>query len=558
MKTRIINFSIAMSLVLSSVMPLGVVSASSKNNTAKEEVVYVDLDANGKVEGIDVVNVFKVKSGDKITDYGNYSNVSNMTTLDDVTYQDGKTTFTASSDGKIYYDGKTKSNESPWNISIKYYLDGREKSAEEIAGASGKLKMTLKATKNSKYDGPDFYKNYALQSSIEFNSEKVTNIVADGATIANVGEDKKLTYIALPNEGADYTITADVTDFETDGFSINGIPLSLDIEVDDSELLEKVNELQSAIKKLDNGAEKVADGTEKIEDGIKTIEKYLKKLNSKSSDLNDGSDAFYAALQKLQSALNSADFSAVSDLTDASDQIADAIEQLDEGAGTLESSTEYSAYKSTLDAYLKQNYGVTSDTLASTDQYVKLVLGFTETYLKGVNSGASDLSNGLAELDENYAEFNEGLQELASAVTQLSKLKTVIAELVDAYEDLNSGTSEYTAAVAKILAGYKELSSGASSLTSGANSLSSGTTKLRSKTSTLDTTVSDKIDDLIDSIKGNADIGSFTSDKNTNVLAVQFVYKTDKIEIAEAESTEETTETDARSFWQKLVDLFVK
>lgn len=42
---------------------------------------------------------------------------------------------------------------------------------------------------------------------------KCQNIEADQATIANVGSNKRLSYIILPGEGANLEITADVTDY---------------------------------------------------------------------------------------------------------------------------------------------------------------------------------------------------------------------------------------------------------------------------------------------------------------------------------------------------------
>ena len=77
-----------------------------------------------------------------------------------------------------------------------------------------------------------------MQASLSLDTDKCKNIVAGDATIANVGSDKQLTYTILPGKGADIEITADVTDFELGGISINGIPLNLNIEVDDDELMD--------------------------------------------------------------------------------------------------------------------------------------------------------------------------------------------------------------------------------------------------------------------------------------------------------------------------------
>ena len=54
---------------------------------------------------------------------------------------------------------------------------------------------------------------------------------------------------------------ANVADFEMDAVSINGIPLSLDIDVDDSELTEEIDKLTDAVDEIDDVTSKLTDGT---------------------------------------------------------------------------------------------------------------------------------------------------------------------------------------------------------------------------------------------------------------------------------------------------------
>ena len=50
--------------------------------SAKEEVIYANLDASGTVTGVYAVNSFAVQAGDTVTDHGSYTAVRNMTTTD--------------------------------------------------------------------------------------------------------------------------------------------------------------------------------------------------------------------------------------------------------------------------------------------------------------------------------------------------------------------------------------------------------------------------------------------------------------------------------------------
>ena len=85
----------------------------------------------------------------------------------------------------------------PWNISIRYYLDGKEYAPQDVAGKSGALEIRFSVTKNESCGG-SFYDDYALQASFTLDTERCQNIVSNGATVANVGSDKQLTYTILP------------------------------------------------------------------------------------------------------------------------------------------------------------------------------------------------------------------------------------------------------------------------------------------------------------------------------------------------------------------------
>ena len=127
------------------------------------------------------------------------------------------------------------------------------------------------------------------------------------------------------------TVTADVTDFEMDAITINGVKLNMNMEMDDSEIQDQINEICDAVDKLNDGAISLADGTGSLVDGagtlydgtvkvkdgagsvkdgmtslnsgIATVQDALRTLNGKSSTLTDGSAQVLSALQTIQSSL---------------------------------------------------------------------------------------------------------------------------------------------------------------------------------------------------------------------------------------------------------------
>lgn len=262
--------------------------------SAKEEVIYIMTDASGNVTDMEAVNIF---AGGDITDYGDYSNVKMLNTTDKITQNGGKITFSSSAD-KVYYQGTMKSTVIPWNISIRYFLDGKEYSAADVAGKSGALEIRFSVSKNESCKG-SFYEDYALQASFTLDTDLCKNIVSGGATVANVGSSKQLTYTILPGNGIDTSIKTDVTDFEMDAVTINGVRLNINFEVDDAELMDKVDEIISAIGSIDSGATEVRDGTGKLYDATGTLTNKVGELNSGVGALASGAGDLSSGLSNI-------------------------------------------------------------------------------------------------------------------------------------------------------------------------------------------------------------------------------------------------------------------
>ncbi len=285
--TKITAAALAVLLVGSLTVPAFAETPSSE----KEEVIYIMTDASGKVTDMEAVNIF---AGGDITDYGEYSSVKLLNTTDQIALNGNTVTLSSSAD-KVYYQGTMKSTVIPWNISIRYYLDGKEYPAGEIAGKSGALEIHFSVSKNESCKG-SFYEDYALQASFTLDTALCKNIVSSGATVANVGSDKQLTYTILPGRGIDTVIRADVTDFAMDAVAINGVRLHMDFAVDDTELMDKVEEIVSAIGRIDNGAAEVRDGTGKLYDATGM-------LNGKVGELHSGVGALAGGAGDLSSGL---------------------------------------------------------------------------------------------------------------------------------------------------------------------------------------------------------------------------------------------------------------
>lgn len=272
-------------------------TVSTMSITGKEEVIYVNLDASGTIKDAYVVNI--VGGGDSV-DYGDYEWVKILNTADKITQNGDKITFSSSAE-RVYYEGKLKKIELPWNISIRYFIDGTEYTAKEVAGKSGKLEIKFKVSKNENGTG-NFYESFALQASFTLNTQKCKNLSAPNATVANVGKNKQIAYTILPGNGIDTSITADVTEFEMSAVAINGVPLSLNMEIDDSELTDKIGEIQGAVSDANDGAgelkggldqlvgnnQSLIDGANGLRDGLGELDENSSSLTNGAGNLNDG------------------------------------------------------------------------------------------------------------------------------------------------------------------------------------------------------------------------------------------------------------------------------
>lgn len=485
--------------------------SASESSSSKEEVVYITTEADGSVESANVVNIF---DGGSITDYGDYSAVKMLTTTDDITQTDDKITFTSTAD-KVYYQGTLENVEIPWNISIQYFLDGKEYHADEIAGKNGSLEIKISITQNSKCK-TSFFDDYALQTTILLDTNLCNNIKSDGATVAEVGADKQLLYTILPGKGLDTSIYADVQNFEMDAISINGIKLNLNLEIDEEELTAKVQELMQAIQKLNDGASELYSGTESLktgsnaldsgivtlESGINTLDTGIKTLqtgmqsmqtglntlNNQSASLTNGSEQIKTALETIQDSLSNISVSSdkLEELTSASGNIKSGINNLFEGISALRTNLNYTQYK----AIMSQN-GLDIDSLKTNNQAA----------IEECSSNISSLQTIIAELsqedghDSQIEQLNQQISSLQSVIQllsgnslsidgtesylnsvseQVNNLYTGADTLNNEYETFNTAIAELAQTLTGFMEKLPELTSGINQLIANYENFDSG------------------------------------------------------------------------------------
>ncbi len=542
-KNRVIAGTMAVMVTAGSIGMSGVnVYAADKNSdteSQKEEVIYIMTDADGGVKNVNAVNIF---GKGKVTDYGDYSSVKMLNTTDKIKQKGDKVTFSSDKE-KVYYQGTMKDTEIPWNINITYTLDGKKITPEKLAGKSGALKMHITIDKNENCTS-DFYDSSALMASMTLDTEKCENITADGATLANVGSSKQISYTVLPGKGLDAEVTADVTDFEMDAVAINAVKMNLDVDIDDDELMDKVTQIMDAAKQLNDGAGTLSDGTdslveggsslsdgaesldsginsldsglESLKSGVTDMQTALNMLDSQSSTLTGGSKEVLTALQTIQSQLAdvSADTSQLEQLTSSSAAIKQGIADAYNGAAALQSGVSYAGYKSTMEAnglnidQLKagnteaiNSISAQISELSATKEQIKSMPGYeinpvNQKLVAQIDSQISSLNNIVTLLKGNNAAIggteqylngvSQGTGELVSGLAQLNDnyatFDAAVGTLADTVSGMSDNVSALKSGIDQLTASYMQLDQGVNDYTEGVSAITKAYSKINSGT----------------------------------------------------------------------------
>ena len=565
---------------------------------SKDEVVYVILDPQGAAKSVYVINHFEAAEGDRITDYGDYSSVQNLTDTGELAQNGDAVTFSAGSED-FYYQGNMRTADIPWIFDISWYLDGRRTAPGDMAGRDGRMELRISSRQNPKAD-QTFYDNYMLQLTLALDTERCKNIDAPRAVIAEAGKDKAVTYTVMPGSDADYILTADVCDFVMDGIQISGIPFSMEFDIPDTDgQIDDLNKLPDAISELNDGVGELLDGTKelgsgagKLADGSADIRQGLSLLGRNSGQLKSASVKIRDALAQISGSLSDGsvgdiDPGLVLQLPAALRGLAAGLGGVSDGLGQLKNgfSQSYAALDGAMNAIpqgtltqaeieaflgsvpaeqqaaaseLAENYLAAQ---AAKGTYGAVKDGFAAT------PGAMDtFASSLAGMALSLGGMAAGIEDMAGSLgglEQLGGLVSGLRQLSENYSEFHKGLVSYADGVSALAANYSDFHEGLVEFGDGVAELNDGVGELYDGTKTLSRETAGLPDDLkkeIDKMKeqylpADFDAVSFTSPKNKNTVYVQFVMRSEDIE--KPEQVKETpAETRSETLWDRLTALF--
>lgn len=270
----------------------------------KNETVYSKIDENGNVISTTVNEQIKnTKKLDTIEDYTELEDILNISSNDEITKLNKNITINAL--GKdVFYQGTSKKT-LPIGVNIKYYLDGKEGSLDNILGKSGKIKIVINFTNNEKHNAlvngkqETMYTPFLVTMGTMLDSN-VTNIKINNGKVVASGNKNIVVGISSPylnrslNISELSTLNTLTLSYETDNFKLptmyfvatNKLLSDADLSVFNKldGLNSKVNELQNNMNKLDNGASDLSKGINKLKNSLSSSITNLKNNNEDALD----------------------------------------------------------------------------------------------------------------------------------------------------------------------------------------------------------------------------------------------------------------------------------
>lgn len=260
----------------------------------KDETVYSKLDSDGNnYKTIVSTHIKNTENADLINDLSDLLNVKN--TSGDETYtQDGNKFVWNANKNDIYYQGES-SKELPIECNVKYELDGKELSASEIAGKSGKVKITLQYTNKEErtvdINGKKvkMYVPFVVVAGTIIENENARNIEVSSGKVVDDGSKTVVVGMAMPGLQeslglsddeveipSNIEITMDATNFETSSIMSYVTPKVLgedDLKLFDNldDIYGQVNKLQTSMNQIQDGANILKDGTTELATGANTL-----------------------------------------------------------------------------------------------------------------------------------------------------------------------------------------------------------------------------------------------------------------------------------------------
>lgn len=381
-------------------------AAELQQKISKDETVYVLTGADGSVKKIIVSDWLKNELGSaSVADKSDLSDIENVKGDESYTINGDNMTVWDAQGNDIYYQGNIQ-KELPVGLSVRYYLDGKSISPEELKGKSGKVTIRFDY-ENRQYEtvqingvNQRIYVPFAMLTGMILDNDTFQNVQITNGKLVNDGDRTVVVGLAFTglqenlNLSRDdlsipdsVEITADVTNFSL-GMTVTLACNDLFSQLGDVDLTSL--DSTSALDQLTGAMDQLLSGSSALYEGLST-------LLDKSGELVSGVEELAQGAAAIKSGADSVD--------DGAAQLKAGLADLSSGLNTLSANSE------ALNSGAKQVFNSLLETAA------------TQIRAKGLN--VPDLTI------ENYA---EELNALIKSLDETTVYETALKQVTDAVE----------------------------------------------------------------------------------------------------------------------------
>ena len=309
-------------------------AAELQQKISKDETVYVLTGADGSVKKIIVSDWLKNELGSaSVADKSDLSDTENVKGDESYTINGDNMTVWDAQGNDIYYQGNIQ-KELPVGLSVRYYLDGKSVSPEELKGKSGKVTIRFDY-ENRQYEtvqingvNQRIYVPFAMLTGMILDNDTFQNVQITNGKLVNDGDRTVVVGLAFPglqenlNLSRDdlsipdsVEITADVTNFSlgmTVTLACNDLFSQLgDVDLTSLDSTSALDQLTGAMDQLLNGSSALYEGLSTLLDksgelvsGVEELAQGAAAIKSGADSVDDGAAQLKAGLADLSSGLN--------------------------------------------------------------------------------------------------------------------------------------------------------------------------------------------------------------------------------------------------------------
>lgn len=517
----------------------------------KDETIYTKLNSNGSVNNVVVSEHLSSEDGN-YNDKSKLDNIKNVNGDETYKNEDGKIVW-ENKGNDIYYQGTTK-EDMPIEVSVKYYLDDEEMTAQEMLGKKGKVKIQLDYTNKLGHTVNINGKNETLYTpfvvattSIIPNKDNKNLTVSNGKVIDN---GTSSVVVALTTPGLYESL--DIKDLK----DLNSITITYDTEYFELSSIYSV----ATNKLFDESDLDIFNNLDGLYNSISTLSSSSKLLVNGSKELLEGSKALEAGSKELMAGINNAYIGSKT----MSDTLNTTMEALKSSAGIDENTLNYIANKveqetsATIDAQINAQIssleanGITSSLVAICESSTPVPQCTTyQEYIKSY----------IMLTNQDYINVLKSTAITAAKTAALSTAKEVVTSSNSSLTTLADGLNELTTGLYKLNEGAKTLFDGTSTLNKGIETLANGIEKFDSEgidkiaslfngdVKNLKTKL-DKLRDLSEEYQTLDDKDDKTEGSSKIIMVI------DSIKKEKEEKKNDEAVVPEKSLWQKIKGLF--